>query len=301
MRLSPLLCELFVAGAVIGPVAGQSSSAYGPGARPKFGVASVKPCLPHTDPGTDAGGVNRGGVAFRCQTLMDYVRFAYGRFANGQFVRGGMIQIEGGPAWANTELYEIIAKAEGTPPVGTIAGPMMQALLEDRFNLKIHKETRQVPVYALVARKRGVRLPAAKVGCFALSPGNPIPRPKPAQTLPPICGLGKRDTDGIAVHGSTMADFCVALSRMALRLDRRRFIDKTGLAGQFDFDLKFPPNDTSPYMEPGASAAPETRSSPEDDFWRLKGALWTVGLKLVPTIGPGEVLVIDHVERPTAN
>jgi uncharacterized protein (TIGR03435 family) len=176
----------------------------------------------------------------------------------------------------------------------------MQALLEERFHLKVHRETRQVPVFDLVASKRGLRLQVAKVECYA--PGRDAPlRLAPGQPRPPLCGRGTRDSDGIAVHGSSMADFCLALSRVALRLDRRKFIDKTGIAGHFDFDLKFPPDDTSPYMEPGLSAAQETRANPADDFWRLQGALLRVGLKLIPAKGPDEVIVIDHAERPTPN
>ena len=130
----------------------------------KFDVASVKLCDPHVTPGTNAGTASPGRVTYNCQPLMNYVRSAYGRWANGRLVRGNIpINIEGGPAWINTELYQIAAKAERATDLGVTAGPMMQALLEERFKLKIHRETREVPVYALVVSKGGIQLPAAKV------------------------------------------------------------------------------------------------------------------------------------------
>jgi uncharacterized protein (TIGR03435 family) len=177
---------------------------------------------------------------------------------------------------------------------------MMQALLEERFRLKIHREPRQVPVYALVVSKRGAKLPPAKVACFAQGSGKPFPHRQQGQPFPPICGKGRRDVEGFAVHGSTLADFCVALSGVPLKLDRRSFIDKTGIAGQFDFDLKFP-DSSGPQPEPTASALPPVPQAPGDDSWRLQSALSKLGLKLVPAIGPGEALVIDHAERPTPN
>ena len=83
-----------------------------------------------------------------------------------------------------------------------------------------------------------------------------------------------------------MADFCLqASTRFAIRLDRR-VIDKTGVTGSFDFDLKWP-EDLSP--------------SPPDDFDRLDGALRHVGLQLTPSKGVGDFLIIDRAERPSAN
>jgi len=194
-------------------------------------------------------------------------------------------------------MYQIDAKAEGEASVGLTAGPMMQSLLEDRFKLKIHRETREGPAFALVAAKGGLRLPAAKVACFVQNPGQPRPPLQPGQTPPPLCGWGRQTGDGIAVHGSTMEDFCLALSGLPLRLDRRKIVDKTGVKGQFDFDLKFPPEDPGLDGEPGARSAPD----PAADLARLQGALRGAGLQLVQAKAPYEFLVIDHVERPSAN
>jgi uncharacterized protein (TIGR03435 family) len=217
---------------------------------------------------------------------MSYIRTAYGTWGNGSDRPAvGPFNIVGGPAWVNSELYQIDAKAEGAPRPGTTAGPMMQALLEDRFKLKIHRETREVLVYALVVTKGGLKFPAAKMECRVVEIGRrPMP-PKEGEPLPQRCGYGQRTKDGIEVHGSTMADFCVALAHTPLRMERRKFVDKTGIAGRFDFDLKFP--------------AELTEAA--DDLDLLQGALSRVGLQLKSEKGQDEFIVIDHVERPTAN
>ena len=133
----------------------------------------------------------------------------------------------------------------------------------------------------------------AHAGC----PGQPRPPLQPGQVPPPLCGRGSQTRDGIAVHGSTMEDFCLALSGMPLRLDRRKIVDKTGVTGQFDFDLKFPPDDAGLDGELGARHALD----PVADLERLQGALRGAGLQLVQSKASYEFLVIDHVERPSAN
>jgi len=91
-----------------------------------------------------------------------------------------------------------------------------------------------------------------------------------------------------------MADFCLALSNVSLRLDRRKFIDKTGIEGRFDFDLKFPAS---------AGVAVKSGGSPvqTDDLSRLQIALSKVGLRLAPAMSTDDVVVIDHADRPTPN
>jgi uncharacterized protein (TIGR03435 family) len=106
--------------------------------------------------------------------------------------------------------------------------------------------------------------------------------------------MGQRKRDGIEVQGATMADFCMSLSNIPLRLDRRRFVDKTGISGHFDFDLKFP-DDTGLPLESGG---PPIQM---DDLSRLQSALRKVGLQLTAAKGADDAVVIDHAERPTAN
>jgi uncharacterized protein (TIGR03435 family) len=106
----------------------------------------------------------------------------------------------------------------------------------------------------------------------------------------------RRSVDGINIHGSTLAEFCLALSKTPLKLDRHKFIDQTGIEGRFDLDLKFPyPERSREQGDPGA------RPDLADDFTNLQDALMRVGLKLMPTRASTDVVVIDHVERPAPN
>jgi uncharacterized protein (TIGR03435 family) len=257
-------------------------------AKPKFEVASVKPCAPNTTTGTLAGEIGPDSVRYHCRTLIEYVRDAYD-FLTLTKVRNAGIQVEKGPPWANRDRYDISAKS-GSPMKRTAVAEMMQSLLEDRFKLKVHRETRAVPAYALMATKGGIRLPVAKTECFTWSFDEPLPvGPERGQ---PFCGEPRETQGGIQVHGSTMADFCLALSNLPLRLYRPIFVDNTGVKGRFDFDLKFPPADPA---EPGAAARPPY------DFIQLLDALRPLGLELRDAKGTDEVLVIDHAELPTPN
>jgi uncharacterized protein (TIGR03435 family) len=247
--------------------------------------------------GTFAGTTSRGGVALNCSTLETFIRETYALFPNGSRDRRGvLVKIEGGPEWVHRDLYSVNAKAPEGADLGSVAGAMMQSLLEDRFKLKVHRETRQVPVYALQVMKSGLRLPPAKVPCFVELSG-PLPW-KPGEKPPPFCGhTGEQTKNGLEVHGATMADFALAISapRIPLVLDPRLVIDRTGVAGEFDFDLSWSDDLAEP--EPGAPRA----FDPNRDYPRLQEGLRKVGLQLVPAKGPGEFLVIDHAERPSAN
>jgi uncharacterized protein (TIGR03435 family) len=206
---------------------------------------------------------------------------------------GHQLKIEGGPPWVNTSLYQIDAKAGGVTDPAILDGPMMQSLLEERFQLKLHRETREIPVYALVVGRGGPKVPPAKVACFAPGSGRATWRPG-IDTPPPFCDIGKRTQNGLEVHGATMANFCIA-ARRTVPVDRI-IVDRTGVAGQFDFDLTWPNEDAAAPRE-GASVAAMWMSR---SFDRMQSALGRLGLRLVDA-GPGEFIVIDHVERPTPN
>ena len=262
-----------------------------PVSRRRFDAASVKRCASNVVAGTSAGVVTVTRVDFTCQTLEFYVRSVY-RQSMGKFT--GTLRIEGGPPWIRSELYQISAKSDALPTTRRDINEMMKSLLEERFQLKIHTESRAVPAYALVTGRTVLRLPAAKTACYKRSLDQPAPQSEPGQPPIPMCGTGSRSEGGFEVRGSTMADFCLALSNVSLRLDRRKFIDKTGIEGRFDFDLKFPAS---------AGVAVESGGSPvqTDDLSRLQIALSKVGLRLAPAMSTDDVVVIDHADRPTPN
>jgi uncharacterized protein (TIGR03435 family) len=136
---------------------------------PKFEVASIKPCSgePAGRGGVKSagrgGGSSPGRLVLHCQTVRSLVQQAYDFYANGRRLpvlppNFRAEPISGGPSWVDSERYEINAKAEGSPRTETMNGPMLQALLEDRFKLRAHRETREVPVYLLTVAKGGIKL-----------------------------------------------------------------------------------------------------------------------------------------------
>lgn len=257
--------------------------------RAKFEVASIRP-------GCDGRGSRfprpAPGRLNLCQTLEAYIRSAYEWNKNGR-TTGGWHTLDaddsrdapilGGPRWINSDVYEIDAKAEGTPSMAIMMGPMLQALLEDRFKLKIRREPREIPVYALKVAKGGFKLKPLKEGsCATIEAPLGIP-------VPVRCGVFIEPRRGaLYFHGVSMDLFAMDLS-----IDRP-VIDRTGIAGIYDFRLDYTPDEVAP-TPPGASLDDPTGPS---IFTAVEQQL---GLKLEPAKGPGESLVIDHVERPSEN
>ncbi len=136
--------------------------------RPRFEVASTKPCKVDMIPGGRGGGgpteTSSERMTLNCTTVQDLVKMAYVTFANGHFDQLSSVPIEGGPAWIHSEQYQIEAKTESTQSPITMRGVMLQTLLEDRFRLKIHRETREAPIYALRVAKGGLRMQRFKEG-----------------------------------------------------------------------------------------------------------------------------------------
>jgi len=155
-------------------------------ARSKFEVASIKPCKAGDDGGGRKGNTKSGGggagsspgrLSTGCNTVESLIRSAYVVNATGSPIRDPSgPPVEGGPAWIQSERYVINARAEGEPSPAMMMGPMMQTLLEDRFHLKIRRESREVPVYALTVAKGGPKLTPFQVGsCEPLdSPFRPM-------------------------------------------------------------------------------------------------------------------------------
>jgi uncharacterized protein (TIGR03435 family) len=206
-------------------------------------------------------------------------------------------EIKGSPAWVNSDRYVIDAKTEGPTAPEMMRGPMMQALLEDRFKLKIHRESKEIPVYELTVAKGGPKLqPYQEGGCIPRDKWTP---PAPGKNVPhSLCGgLG-----GPNVLGTTLAQFCRNLSNIS----DRDVVDKTGLAGMFDLYFDLPPaappvGDSAGVGAPAATPLPPSHADSEDLFAQFRSALPKLGLKLEPAKGHGDFLVIDHVERPSGN
>ena len=170
---------------------------------------------------------------------------------------------------------------------------MLRSLLQERFKLRTHRETRELPVYELVVARADRRLgpemrkPAADCEA-AIAAGVPPPR-QPGE--PPPCGMmgGPSFT---RAGGATMQQLVVNLSNRVERL----VVDKTGLAGRFAFTLAWTP-DRIPTETPPAGIPPIDPNGPSL-FTALQEQL---GLKLAPAKGQVEVLVIDSIEHPTAD
>jgi bla regulator protein BlaR1 len=205
-------------------------------------------------------------------------------------------QIVGGPDWLALDRFDITAKAEGNPSADQMR-LMFQKLLEERFKLKTHHETRELPVYSLVMARsdgtKGAQLRPSQVDCSAFRGSGPPPGPGQA---PPQCGF-RIGPGTINAQGVTMA---ALVSTLSMRLNRV-VLDRTGLSGNFDIDLTWTPDQNQMPQgapPPGAPDLPPIDPNGPSIFTAVQEQL---GLKLESTKGPVEVLVIDHVERPTEN
>lgn len=256
--------------------------AQAPERRPQFEVASIRPSPANSqfDPHCDGDGGSPGRLILNCVTVKELIRFAYGVYANGLTRRLQPLQISGGPAWLDSARFDIEAKAEGNASSEMMAGPMLQRLLEDRFKLKFHRETRERPVYALIVDKGGLRIQPLKEVC---QPPDP-------------CRVAKMRSNGqnmtLDAHAMSMADFSGTLG-----LDRP-VIDRTGVAGTFNFHLEFVLDATTPGNPFGSH---DPLPSGDGAGASIFTAIQRLGLKLESTKGPVEFLVVDRAEKPSEN
>jgi len=229
-----------------------------PMARAEFEVAAIKlnsSC--GYGPGRGGAPQSPGTLSLDCHTVQNLIQMAYDSWANGVSLNPRIIQIFGGPGWIDSEYYDIHAKAEGGAPVPKMAGPMLQTLLETRFKLKVHRETREGPVYVLTVAKSGPKLQQTKEGsCIPLDFNHPPPPPAPGQPFPNLCGPQRMGRNGSALTmgavGMTVADFANGL--LGKYVDHP-ILDKTGLTGLFDFHLEFSP---APMAGPQANGLGDT-------------------------------------------
>jgi uncharacterized protein (TIGR03435 family) len=274
----------------------QEPTQDGAAARRRFEVTSIKRAnAKQRQPSLNilpGGRLNTTGTSLR-----RLIMFAYDLSPN---------QLSGTSGWMDSERYDVVAK----PPEGVIVGAvgnqvqstkangkasswteltpgsegareireMVQALLSERFQLKVHRQTKELPSYALVMAKNGPKLTEAK-------------NPNSLQ----LSSRGKGET---TFQGVPMSFLATQLTRMT----DRTVLDRTGLTGSYDFTLNWTPGEkqkkTSKVKAGGGGKGASTtdQASGPSVFTALEKQ---IGLKLQSTKGPVEVLVVDHAQKPT--
>ena len=211
-------------------------------------------------------------------TLKNLVMVAYG-------IRD--FQVSGAPDWADSESYDIEAKAEGAATPREMTGLLLQSVLRERFKLSVEVSTQTLPVYLMTVSKPDVGLRrSADATCIPFDSGSP-PLPGAASRKGDLCGSIGLGLTNVDAKQATMAALAVAFSHL---LDRN-VIDNTGLMGEFDARLQYAP------MRPVPPGAPVDATLPEF-FTAVREQL---GLRLESGRGAVDVLVIKHVEKPSQN
>jgi uncharacterized protein (TIGR03435 family) len=270
---------------------------------PKFEVASIK--LNTSNALSMNVDADRGRFVTTNVPLAILLRYAFDTrlpqdgLLRAQFLFGGStsLQVIGGPAWITKDHFDIEAKpSEGRVPAQREMQLMLQSLLQDRFQLRVHREIREVPRYDLVVAKEG-KLRAASSEDKA--PQSATPQ---GEKLPPV-PRGKISTFVIGqpklplVH--TMYGHAIPISALATTLESwagRPITDKTNLDGLFDVVLQFSGQQPTSAVV-GQDSPPSDPAGPSI-FTAIQQEL---GLKLESSKGPVEVLVIDSVQRPSEN
>jgi uncharacterized protein (TIGR03435 family) len=270
--------------------------------RPTFEVASIKPDPDCASRGAAAVGLTPGRVSLPCVPLRALIGMAYGNVFAGGKINARQPQVLGGPGWLDSERYALSAKAEGKATTAEMMGPMLQTLLEERFHVQIHKESRETPVYALTVAKNGPKLtPAAEGSCTPFDV-NHIDESMLRKPNVRYCGMGSMRGNSTSTTaewpGVTMEEFA---SRMLGNFAGRPVVDKTGLTGRYDIKLEFTPERMAgPVRLNGVDQPPlpEADSGGLSIFSALQEQL---GLKLVAEKGTTEVILVDRAEKPAAN
>jgi uncharacterized protein (TIGR03435 family) len=247
-------------------------------ADPAFEVATIKPSDP-TRPGKIFT-VRGQDVITVNTTLNDLITMAFNVHTR---------QISGGPAWLDSDRFDVTGRPDvpGQPNVAQIK-IMLQKLVADRFQLKFHREKKELSVYAIGIAKTG-----AKISKSAADPNS----------LPGLFFGGGGTGGGISfnVRNATMAEVANTLQGSVLD---RPVVDQTGLAEKYDFIVKFTPEPGQlggfgrggqPGGQPAAADNPD---APPDLFAAFQQQL---GLKIETAKAPVDVMVIDKVEKPSAN
>jgi uncharacterized protein (TIGR03435 family) len=248
--------------------------------KPSFEVASIRPA----DPGQrgSRAQIQPGGrVVISGVPVRQLIVLAY---------RVQDFQINGGPGWMGTDPWDIEARAaEGSfspptaPPDPNTPDPMslrLQSLLEDRFQLKTHHETKELPVFEMSISKGGSKIKLSEDQTFPGQGGSPPPPPPPGTVAR---GSIRRGPGSLAASAVPTSSLAWTLSQLL----GRPVVDKTGLQGLYDAQLQWTPDQAPPADSNGPSI--------------FKALQEQLGLKLDSAKGPVDVLVVDSVQKPTAN
>jgi uncharacterized protein (TIGR03435 family) len=237
-----------------------------PARKSAFDVVSVRLAKPNCS--LSMAGPSHGRYRARCVTLWTLI-------FNSLDVQSFQDYPPGLPGWADKDKFDIEATADDdtTAAMEKLLGPeqagrgreMLLSLLADRFRLRVHYESRMQPIYELVVTKGGFRL-----------------KPLPSDRKPGGISAGPGE---MIAHGTPIAVFAhfLSVSGQAGRI----VVDKTGVSGNYDIDLKWTPDDRQGTADSGPTL-----------FAALEEQL---GLKLQAAKGPVDALVVDHVEKPSEN
>jgi uncharacterized protein (TIGR03435 family) len=247
---------------------GLSFASYG---RAQFEVASIRL---HTGPLIVSGGINISGsrVSIPASTVSELIASAYDLKD---------YELEGVAEWMRSDRYDIAAEAPaGRVPTVEQAKRMLQALLAERFHLKVHQETRDKPVYALIIAKsvgkNGLRMKENPAGSGVVK-------------------FNRQGRDVTLVFMGTPIDSLINQFPRMPGIDRP-VLDETGLTGKYDFQFSL--TDVQLGMRVEQNGIPAADADSATVFTALQDQL---GLKLEPRKAPIQVFVVDHVDRPSEN
>ncbi len=289
-------------------------------AQTSFNVASIKPCTAADAnaplvPGGRSGGGNfstsPGRFHVHCMSLQNLIEMAY--TSDNPLLNGGGLsdtrQVTGGPFWARSDSYSIEAVTDNpvangpanrlnTPGSMIMRGPMLRTLLEDRFQVKVHRDVEEVSMYALIVAKGGLKVkPLGPGDCVVHDPSKPL-TPAEFAGPRPVCNTIIGDTHGPNRTIHITNKLGALADALSVRVDRH-VIDTTDSDGIFDIHLEYAPDENTPGLPGAPKVDPSSEISPASSiFTSLEQQL---GLKLVPVKGQHGYIVIDHADRPSEN
>jgi len=330
-RVSLVVCPALFALLSVIPLLSQTAATQ----KPSFEVVSIKPTPPSSGLRIGGGAPRGDRVNLVGANLRMLLQQAYSKGNVGPLA--GQLQVIGGPNWIDTDRWDIDAKADCSG--GTLTREqtqlMWQSMLEDRFQLKAHLETREMPIYNLVVGKDGPKIKKSEdqtpppITAAPRQPCSPAPADQqgpgplglPALPPPPAPGqplnipnmprgamMMMMSPSGMSMQASGVP--IANLVGMLQQQSGRPIYDKTNLQGLYDIKLTFLPENNTPFgpggpvggpaiLGPGG-AAPNTNAA--DPVASVFTAVQEqLGLKLEPAKGPVEVVVIDSVQKATEN